>query len=677
MKSNEKWGIAVKRTQYLSNRFFYCLAHLVLVWLLSPPVFGESAQIIKGRTAGPGARTLVVFLHGYLGDPTSTWTNEQTKHFWPQSLVQDESFAGVDAFVFGYRTAALATTLNVTELAAALKEYLEEAGALDSSKFNNLVFVTHSMGGLVARELLMGYRGIADKTKFIYFLATPTNGSQVADIGRLFSNNPQLQGLAVSTPDSYLGTVLSRWSRSTLSNSRYYREAITSHCAYEKLPVGEQPPFKGVVVVPQSSATALCNGDVEGVDASHVSIAKPANRQQLIYLRLKRALLEALPGVTAATVGSPVTPTAATVPIPLSRFERLLADARRGDMDSILGLARAYIQGRDAPRDVGAALTWLNQARSQGSHAANVELGMLYEGGIDGAPNLNRAREHYALASFASDAFPEADAALGDFFLDGRAGLPIDRTAAQSLYERSARAGNNRSLRGLAALALTPDASGQRQLVAAISYLKKAALSSDSVAACELAEMYLARNLVVRDIGEADRWARHASEVAATSSNQDRAATLVARVKNLQSESLEAAVKAAAAGPIAIAEQKAKEAEAKATCVKESRIEWNEVSEKLASDTKKGIGGSRYSACSEAKGSLSIENLRAACRRKLRTGAPTEPVLTEISKDCQSADCEDGGSYLGSLRYDCFATVVGTCIFQVPRTVETKTGACN
>ena len=178
--------------------------------------------------------------------------------------------------------------------------------------------------------------------------------------------------------------------------------------------------YRGVLVVPQSSATALCNGDVEGVDASHISIAKPADGQQLIYLRLKRALLEALPSVSAATAVSAVTPTPAAVSVPLSRFERLLVDARRGETESIVGLARAYIQGIDAPRDVGAAITWLNQARSKGSQAANVELGMLYEDGVEGAPNLNRAREHYALASFASDAFPEADAALGDFFRDGR-----------------------------------------------------------------------------------------------------------------------------------------------------------------------------------------------------------------------------------------------------------------
>jgi predicted alpha/beta hydrolase family esterase len=50
-------------------------------------------------------------------------------------------------------------------------------------KHNEVVFVAHSLGGLVVQRLLLTHHELAMKVRFIYFLATPQEGSAVPGWG--------------------------------------------------------------------------------------------------------------------------------------------------------------------------------------------------------------------------------------------------------------------------------------------------------------------------------------------------------------------------------------------------------------------------------------------------------------------------------------------------------------
>ena len=105
------------------------------------------------------------------------------------------------------------------------------------------------MGGLITRAyLLKNHELTPERVRMLYFFSTPTNGSQVANLARLFSNNPQLVDLRPMTTNDagVLGLYQSHWKNSPL-------RTIPTYCAYERRTT------RGLQVVERASATHLCS----------------------------------------------------------------------------------------------------------------------------------------------------------------------------------------------------------------------------------------------------------------------------------------------------------------------------------------------------------------------------------------------------------------------------------
>jgi pimeloyl-ACP methyl ester carboxylesterase len=133
-------------------------------------------------------------------------------------------------------------------------------------KVKRIIFVCHSMGGLVTRAYLTDFRDeVRDKVGFIYFFATPSSGSDLATLGRTFLRNTQLANMSPIEGDAFLRDLQARWL------SAGYGRSIASYCAYETKPT----PLG--IVVPWPSAFGLCNEGVIAVEADHMEIVKPAN----------------------------------------------------------------------------------------------------------------------------------------------------------------------------------------------------------------------------------------------------------------------------------------------------------------------------------------------------------------------------------------------------------------
>src|SRR5437870_833420 len=113
--------------------------------------------------------TVVAFVHGVFGGPESTWTNIETHAYWPQLLLQDSTFSNTDIYVFGYESPYLSSSYSLDDLIenARLRFNNDEI----FSKHKNVVFVCHSMGGLVVRGLIKRYQDRATQIPLIYFLS--------------------------------------------------------------------------------------------------------------------------------------------------------------------------------------------------------------------------------------------------------------------------------------------------------------------------------------------------------------------------------------------------------------------------------------------------------------------------------------------------------------------------
>jgi tetratricopeptide (TPR) repeat protein len=200
--------------------------------------------------------------------------------FWPEELKKDKIFDDSDIFVLDYPTSMWAK-LSIDELSDNIKKILGMRAKVDD--YTNIVFVAHSMGGLLTKSYLLRSPEIARKTKFIYLYATPSGGSEIARIARLVSGNPQFSNMSPMKDDSFLGDLLRQWT-----NAKYN---VPVYCAYEKLPVANLS-----IIVNLNSSALTCKDEVIAINSDHISIVKPRSRNDMAYMVLESAYDEAFHG---------------------------------------------------------------------------------------------------------------------------------------------------------------------------------------------------------------------------------------------------------------------------------------------------------------------------------------------------------------------------------------------
>lgn len=164
--------------------------------------------------------------------------------------------------------------MSIDDIANSLNERFKHDDVL--SKHQKVVFVAHSLGGLIIQRLLVLYRSYADKIPFIYFYSTPETGAQIAKLGSLFSANPLLQQMLPGDENFYLRSLENDWRTAGFNIHRY--------CAYEK------KDTDGVLIVDQLSGTRSCELPAIPINKDHREIVKPCNTSDDSYIALQNAI---------------------------------------------------------------------------------------------------------------------------------------------------------------------------------------------------------------------------------------------------------------------------------------------------------------------------------------------------------------------------------------------------
>jgi hypothetical protein len=260
---------------------------LTFVWSCSSPATERSSP--QGSTTpqevkSPGVShyerkdnkpRVVVFIHGIFGDATDTWTCGSTGAYWPKLLLKDSAFDDSDVYVVDYDSPYLGNTMTIDEVVSSLSTRLEADRVFDHRE---VVFVAHSLGGLIAQRFLLTHRVLAAKVPFIYFFSTPETGAQIAALGRAFSRDPLLKAMLPGNSNDYLLNLENEWIASGFSAKRF--------CAYEK------KTFNGVLVVDRLSGTRNCTSMTPlPINADHLSIVKPCDERADAYLALRNAVI--------------------------------------------------------------------------------------------------------------------------------------------------------------------------------------------------------------------------------------------------------------------------------------------------------------------------------------------------------------------------------------------------
>ncbi|NUO74754.1 MAG: alpha/beta fold hydrolase [Lysobacter sp.] len=243
----------------------------------------ESQWIIE-RT-GDDAPT-VVFVHGIMSDSGTCWKHAQTGTYWPR-LVADE-LTGAGVYVFSYYSRFCGGRFSVMDAANSLWDALIEEGILQSRV---IILVCHSMGGIVARRLLVQHqRALAEKRAVVglFLVASPSAGSSWANFLYPLINffrHSQAQILKAGEDNQWL-TTLGTDFRDLLAEPT---PMIRGQELVEERPVyllRYLPWIKPVVA--QDEGVRYFPNARRIAQSDHFSIAKPANANAHQHELLRR-----------------------------------------------------------------------------------------------------------------------------------------------------------------------------------------------------------------------------------------------------------------------------------------------------------------------------------------------------------------------------------------------------
>jgi hypothetical protein len=232
---------------------------------------------------------LLVFIHGFGSDSIRAWTASNGA-YWPKLIEADPDLTTFAVATGRFGSTLIRRTVNIEQAANALGSAMEDAQIY--RRFERVVFVTHSTGGVVLRRILNSMH-FDRKTEAlrrvgtVFFMAVPTSGAPVADLARWLSQNPQLRDLSPSEMGSFLLSVDRDWE-SLLSQ----RDTATGgrplvFCGYEIQDTRIGP------IVPSIYSRTQCDEPARPFDdRDHITLVKPLDREKdNVYSWVKARLL--------------------------------------------------------------------------------------------------------------------------------------------------------------------------------------------------------------------------------------------------------------------------------------------------------------------------------------------------------------------------------------------------
>lgn len=209
-----------------------------------------------------GNTQLLMFLHGWRGDDT-TWM-----HF-PELACTDTRLEKMDVLVINYPTFAARRALDIVALADWVRQQLEGNSRL--GLYTSIRIIAHSLGGLVARELIVLKRLRESKSSSIDLLVevgTLHKGTRLAwfsELSQLLFHEPASELVSLIPNSLYLEGLEQRW--------RAMQQRTWTICYASS---DDQ-------VVSKDSATSGCDDVVFYPAYGHIEMVKPESREDVRY----------------------------------------------------------------------------------------------------------------------------------------------------------------------------------------------------------------------------------------------------------------------------------------------------------------------------------------------------------------------------------------------------------
>lgn len=224
---------------------------------------------------------LIVFVHGFKSSNKTAWGK------FPSLLLGDDELKDFDIVLSGYRTELCIQTDSIREEGNLLASFLHDTIRGNHQKYQRVVLVGHSMGGLVIMRALLtlerDHPEVLDEHDLrVATFGTPYMGVENTGLLPPFCRNKQTEGLTLFNEDLYETT---REFAQRYNQGREGRRITPSVPLYTFYGKDDK-------LVPPASACGHNAKNCEVVDGDHTVIVKPETRKHLAYSKVQWISLE-------------------------------------------------------------------------------------------------------------------------------------------------------------------------------------------------------------------------------------------------------------------------------------------------------------------------------------------------------------------------------------------------
>ncbi|KAI9660254.1 MAG: hypothetical protein M1831_003562 [Alyxoria varia] len=299
------WDLNVEQLQDDPGSFQYFAYILTKHGPGEEPLKREGLTLLNEVPDGTNQYDLdVIAVHGLNGHPRDSWTfkNGRTKVYSLQDFLP-KALPGARIFTYGYdsRPFFSQSTGDISAYGRALLEELSLARESGVHASRRIVFICHSMGGLVCKKALViandkrdQFQWILDNTKAIFFFGTPHEGSDVADTALVASPIYRLLDMAQLEFVSNQGKPVRKDLIKELSaKSKALDELCEQFVERTKdlkhvVSFYELNKYRGFIVVPKRSASiGITNEKVLPLPRDHFNVCRIENESDSAFRRIR------------------------------------------------------------------------------------------------------------------------------------------------------------------------------------------------------------------------------------------------------------------------------------------------------------------------------------------------------------------------------------------------------
>ncbi|KAK3383209.1 Alpha/Beta hydrolase protein [Lasiosphaeria ovina] len=222
----------------------------------------------------------IVAIHGINGHCVKSWEDAKTGTYWLRDLLPGKlPHARIMTFQYDSKVWLNTSAYGVHEIADQLLSCLTRNRDQDDQKDRPIVFLAHSLGGIITKSMLtkvredsqLGTAGILNSTKGIIFFGTPHRGSKSTNWAAVVS---KIASTTLLGQDSQLLKLLELHSPDLLKISQDFRGLASEYAITSFYEQNAHRMARTLIVDKMSAIVGLVHEDVLMLGGDHSSMCK-------------------------------------------------------------------------------------------------------------------------------------------------------------------------------------------------------------------------------------------------------------------------------------------------------------------------------------------------------------------------------------------------------------------